>query len=78
MRGCQDQFFLSKARQIIETVFFCFVYLEQAFNKVPRQRLLEILVEYGVNGAFLNSAKMLMMVMYIQDVSHHPSIMKSR
>lgn len=63
-RGCRDQIF--SMRQIIEkyqennkNLFMCFVDLEKAFDKVPRQTLFEILSEYGVNGALLKSIQSL-------------------
>ena len=62
MRGCQDQIFV--LRQTIEKfyeknkdLFLCFVDLEKAFDRVPRQKLYDILVEYGINGILLRAIK---------------------
>ena len=35
----------------------CFIYLEKAFDRVPRQRLFEVLSEYGVDGFLLEAIK---------------------
>ena len=58
LRGCQDQIFCM--RQTIEKLFeknrdlfLCFIDLEKAFDRVPRQRLFEVLSEYGVDGFLL-------------------------
>lgn len=62
LRGCQDQIFC--LRQTIEKLYeknkdlyLCFIDLEKAFDRVPRQRLFEVLSEYGINGGLLEAVK---------------------
>src|ERR1700744_1841205 len=40
-------------------LFLCFIDLEKAFDRVPRQRLFEVLSEYGVDGFLLEAIKSL-------------------
>ena len=39
-------------------VFACFVDLEQAYDRVPRDKLWKVLQEYGVNGQLLRAIKL--------------------
>ena len=62
LRGCQDQTFC--LRQAIEklyeknkNLYLCFIDLEKAFDRVPRQKLFEILGEYGIRGNLLSAIK---------------------
>ena len=62
MRGCQDQIFC--LRQAIEKLYeknkdlyLCFIDLEKAFDRVPRQKLFEVLSEYGIRGRLLEAIK---------------------
>lgn len=62
LRGCQDQIFC--LRQAIEKLcekdkdlYLCFIDLEKAFDRVPRQKLFEILSEYGIRGSLLEAIK---------------------
>ena len=63
-RGCQDQIF--SLRQIIEkswehnkNLYLGFIDLEKAYDKVPRNRLFEILKLYGINGNLLRATRSL-------------------
>ena len=62
LRGCQDQIFC--LRQAIEKLYeknkdlyLCFIDLEKAFDRVPRQKLFEVLGEYGIRGNLLSAIK---------------------
>src|SRR6202000_1219471 len=62
MRGCQDQIFC--LRQAIEKLYeknkdlyLCFMDLEKGFDRVPRQKLFEVLSEYGTRGRLLEAIK---------------------
>ena len=58
--SCQDQIFC--LRQAIEKLYeknkdlyLCFIDLEKAFDRVPRQKLFEVLSEYGIRGILLEA-----------------------
>ena len=40
-----------------EDLFACFVDLEKAYDRVPRDKLWKVLQEYGVNGQLLRAIK---------------------
>ena len=59
---CQDQIFC--LRQAVENLYeknrelyLCFIDLEKAFDRVPRQKLFEVLSEYGIRGGLLEAIK---------------------
>src|ERR1700743_1122445 len=60
MRGCWDQIFC--LRQAIEKfyeqnkdLYLFFIDLEKAFDRVPMQKLFEVLSEYGIRGRLLEA-----------------------
>lgn len=62
LRGCQDQIFC--LRQAVEKLceknkdlYICFIDLEKAFDRVPREKLFGILSEYGIRGSLLKAIK---------------------
>jgi len=62
LRGCQDQIFclrqaMEKLRERNVDLYLCFIDLEKAFDRVPRQKLFEVLSEYGINGSLLGAIK---------------------
>ena len=69
-RGTTDQLFtlagiLEGAWEYAHPVYMCFVDLEKAYDRVPREILWEVLWEYGVRGALLRAIQSL----YAQSMS---------
>ena len=63
-RGTTDQIFtlagiLEKAWEFAYPVYMCFVDLEKAYDRVPREILWEVLREYGVRGTLLRAIQSL-------------------
>ena len=63
-RGTTDQIYnltgiLEKAWEYAYPVYMCFVDLEKAYDRVPREVLWEVLREYGVRGTLLRSIQSL-------------------
>ena len=63
-RGTTDQLFtlagiLEKAWEYAYPVYMCFVDLEKAYDRVPREVLWEVLREYGVRGTLLRAIQSL-------------------
>ena len=61
-RSTTDQIFtlkqiFEKSWEYVKNLFACFVDLEKAYDRVPRDKLWKILQEYGVNGQLLRSIK---------------------
>lgn len=63
-RGTTDQLFtlariLEGAWEYAHPVYMCFVDLEKAYDRVPREKLWEVLREYGVRGSLLRAIQSL-------------------
>ena len=63
-RGTTDQLFtlariLEGAWEYAQPVYMCFVDLEKAYDRVPREILWEVLREYGVRGSLLRAIQSL-------------------
>uniref|UniRef100_A0A8C5CRJ5 Reverse transcriptase domain-containing protein n=1 Tax=Gadus morhua TaxID=8049 RepID=A0A8C5CRJ5_GADMO len=63
-RGTTDQLFtlariLEGAWEYAHPVYMCFVDLEKAYDRVPREKLWEVLREYGVRGSILRAIQSL-------------------
>ena len=63
-RSTTDQTFtlqqiFEKSWEYAKDVYTCFVDLEKAYDRVPREKLLEVLREYGVDGRLLLCVKSL-------------------
>ena len=61
-RSTTDQIFtlkqiLEKSWEYGKDLFACFVDLEKAYDRVPRDKLWKVLQEYGVNGQLLRAIK---------------------
>ena len=55
-RSTTDQIF-EKSWEYGKNLFACFVDLEKAYDRVPRDKLWKVLQEYGVNGQLLRAIK---------------------
>ena len=63
-RGTTDQLFtlariLEGTWEYAHPVYMCFVDLEKAYDRVPREKLWEVLREYGVRGSLLRAIQSL-------------------
>ena len=61
-RSTTDQFFtlkqiFEKSWEYDKDLLACFVDLEKAYDRVPRDKLWKVLQEYGVNGQLLRAIK---------------------
>ena len=61
-RNTTDQIFtlqqiFEKSREYGKDLFACFVDLEKAYDRVPRDKLWKVLQEYGVDGQLLRAIK---------------------